>query len=120
MATKFQERIYSQGLCDERRVAFCVNATNLPNGEYGFVLLCVYGNNLNIYDINLKNEVGDRLYSVPLSKISGLKAITKGIRIYFSGRQLSFKYEGNEYAFKNFGKPNIEIDVIMEEASKKD
>lgn len=111
---KFQEKLISDGYCDSRGAGFCATATKLPKGEYGVVALCVNGSRLNLYDVDMKSNIGELLYEVDLKQIENLK-IKAGI---FS-QVLKFEYEGSAYSFTNFVGVKPALKVIEEEASNR-
>ena len=53
--SKFQEKLIANGYCDNRGAGFCAKATYLRYaiGWEGLVALCVKGNNLDIYDVDI-------------------------------------------------------------------
>lgn len=112
--TKFQEKLIAAGCCDSRGAGFCATATKLPRGEYGLVALCVKGNVLNIYDVDMKSNIGDLVYQVELSKIGNLK-----IRAMLLSQVLKFTYSGSEYSFTNFTGVKPALKVIEEESRKR-
>ncbi len=112
--SKFQEKLAAEGYCDSRCAGFCATATSLPNGEYGAVLLCVKGHTLNIYDIDIKSNVGALLYQIDLKKISGLK-----IKAGFLSQYLKFNHLNFGYSFTNFVGVKPALKVIAEEAAKR-
>ena len=112
--SKFQDKLIADGYCDNRGAGFCATATHLPNCEYGMVALCVNGNQLNLYDVDMKSNLGDLLYRVNLSQVEQLK-IKSGI---FS-QVLRFEYAGAVYAFTNFVGVKPALKVIEEEAAKR-
>ena len=81
-----------RGLVDNRKLAGVANATRLPNGEYGFCLMCLKDSTLNIYDTNFAQEVGELLYSIDLKKVTNLKTSTFIFNCY-----IKFTYEGFNY-----------------------
>lgn len=109
---KFQEKLISEGYYDVRGAGFCATATNLPNGEYGLVALCVKENRLNLYDVDMKNNIGELLYEVDLKKIKNLK-----IKAGILSQVLKFEYEGSSYSFTNFVGVKPALKVIEEEAN---
>ena len=111
---KFQDKLISDGYCDNRGAGFCATATSLPRGEYGFVALCVKGSNLNLYDVDMKSNVGELLYEVDLKQISNLK-----IKSGFFTQILKFEYNGSVYSFTNFVGVKPALKVIEEEANNK-
>lgn len=112
--SKFQERLISEGYCDARGAGFCATATNLPRGEYGLVALCVNGNRLNMYDVDMKNNIGELLYQVDLKQIGNLK-----IKAGILSQVLRFEYEDSSYSFTNFVGVKPALKVIEEEAGKR-
>ena len=110
--TKFQEKLITEGYCDNRGAGFCATATKLPNGEYGMVALCVNGSKLNLFDVDMRSNLGDLLYEVDLKQIENLK-IKAGI---FS-QILKFEYNGYSYSFTNFIGVKPALRVIEEEAA---
>ena len=111
---KFQEKLITEGYCDNRGAGFCATATKLPNGEYGMVALCVNGSKLNLFDIDMRSNLGDLLYEVDLKQIENLK-IKAGI---FS-QVLKFEYNGYSYSFTNFVGVKPALKVIEEEAANR-
>lgn len=114
MLSKYLEKLTSAGYCDIRGAAFCATATKLPGGEYGMVLLCVKGNALNIYDVDMKSNPGELLYSVELKNIENLK-----MRMWLLSQVLKFDYEGYTYSFTNFYGVRPALDIIAAESQKK-
>lgn len=111
---KFQDKLISDGFCDRRGVGFCVTATKLPKGEYGMVALCVNGNALNLYDVDMRSNIGELLYEVELNKVENLK-----IRAGFFSQVLAFSYKGASYSFTNFIGVKPMLKVIEEEANNR-
>jgi len=109
---KFQKDLMIKGYCDYRGAAFCATATILPNG-YGMVALCVKDNILNIYEVDMKNNIGDLLYEIKLSKIINLK-----IRAMLLSQVLKFEYDGEQYSFTNFIGVKPALKVIEEESKR--
>ena len=95
--SKFQDKLVADGYCDYRGAGFCATATKLPKGEYGLVTLCVNGSNLNVFDVDMRNNLGALLYTVNLKQIEKLK-----IRTGFFTQVLKFEYNGYTYSFTNF------------------
>lgn len=79
-------------LVDVRRLAGVAKATCLPNGEFGFCLMCLKDSSLNIYATNFKQEVGPLLYSVDLKKITKLKTSCFIFNCY-----IKFTYKGFQF-----------------------
>ena len=110
--SKFQDSLIANGYCDHRGAGFCATATSLPAGEYGMVALCVNGNRLNLYDVDMKSNLGKLLYSVVLKDIQNLK-----IRTGILTQVLKFEYRGAVYSFTNFIGVKPALKVIEEEAA---
>lgn len=89
---KFLNGLLIRGLVDARKLAGVANAKRLPNGEYGFCLMCLHNSTLNLYDTNIKQEVGQLLYSIDLKKVTNLKTST-----FFFNCYIKFTYEGFDY-----------------------
>lgn len=111
---KIQEKLIAGGYCDNRGAGFCATATQLPYGMRGMVLLCVNGNNLNLYDIDMKDNIGELFYTVELKNIENLK-----IRAHFFSQVLKFDYKGSRFSFTNFLGVKPSLKVIEEEANNK-
>lgn len=111
---KFQEKLISDGYCDSRGAGFCATATTLPKGEYGMVALCVNGSILNLYDVDMKSNIGQLLYEVDLKQIKNLK-----IRAGILSQVLKFEYQGSTYSFTNFVGVKPALKVIEEEAGNR-
>ena len=86
---KYLDGLLIRGLVDSRKLAGVANARNLPNGEFGFCLMCLKGSTLDLYDTNMKQEVGDLLYSVDLPKVTNLKTSA-----FIFNSYIKFNYEG--------------------------
>lgn len=87
-----------KGLIDERKAVVVANAKSLPGGEYGFSLLCLNGHTLNVYDIDLSQNMGDLLYTIDLRRVTAAKASAN-----FFNRYLKLTYDGFVYKFADFG-----------------
>ena len=111
---KVQEKWVNEGYCDTRGAGFCANATRLPDGSYGIVALCVKGNTLGIYDVDMKNNMKELLFKVQLNRIEQLK-----IRSNIFSQKLYFVYNGGEYSFTNFIGVKPALKVIEEESNNK-
>lgn len=110
----YQQKLTDTGYCDERGAGFCASATCLPGGEYGLVTLCVKGNIMNIYDTDMRGNLGELLYKVELKNIKNLK-----IRMLWVFSQvLKFEYEGCVYSFTNFLGVKPALAVIEEESKR--
>ena len=89
---KYLNDLLLREIVDTRKLAGVANAKRLPNGEFGFCLMCLNGSILNLYDTNFQQEVGELLYSVDLKKVTNLKMSTFVLNSY-----LKFTYEGFHY-----------------------
>ena len=89
---KFLDGLLLRGIIDSRRLAGVANAKRLPNGEFGFCLMCLNGSTLNLYDTNFKQEVGELLYSIDLKKVTNLKTSS-----FVFNSFIKFTYEGFNY-----------------------
>ena len=112
--SKFQDRLIVDGYCDNRGAGFCATATALPEGEYGMVALCVNGNCLNLYDVDMKSNLGELLYSVELKRIENLK-----IKTGLFSQVLRFDYNGALYSFTNFVGVKPALKVIEKEVNNR-
>ncbi|MBQ4055124.1 MAG: hypothetical protein IJD17_05360 [Clostridia bacterium] len=88
----FLNELLVAGLVDNRKLAAVANARNLPNGEFGFCLMCLKGSTLDLYNTNIKQEVGDLLYTIDLKKTTNLKTSAFMFNSY-----IKFTYEGFNY-----------------------
>ena len=52
---KYAQQMQNAGVCDARGAALCATVKELPDGSFGMVLLGVKGNDLLIYDTNMKS-----------------------------------------------------------------
>ncbi len=111
---KFQDKLIADGYCDNRGAGFCATATKLPRGEYGIVALCVNGSELNLFDVDMRNNLGDLLYAVDLKQIENLK-----IRTGIFSQVLKFEYNGSIYSFTNIVGMKPALKVIEEEAGNR-
>ena len=86
---QYLDGLLIRGLVDNRKLAGVANARNLPNGEFGFCLMCLNGSTLDLYDTNMKQEVGELLYSVDLKKVTNLKTSA-----FIFNSYIKFTYDG--------------------------
>lgn len=112
--SKLLDKLIADGYCDSRGAGFCATATKLPRGEYGIVCLCVNGNILSLYDVDMRNNLGQCLYQITLSKIENLK-----IRAMLLSQVLKFTYEGDLFSFTNFVGVKPALKIIEEESKKR-
>jgi len=89
---RYLDNLLLRGMVDVRKLAGVANAKKLPNGEFGFCLMCLNGSTLNLYDTNFEQEVGELLYSIDLKKIANLKTSSFILNSY-----IKFTYEGFNY-----------------------
>jgi len=111
---KFQDKLIADGYCDNRGAGFCATATTLPKGEYGMVALCVNGSKLNLFDVDMRSNIGELLYTVDLKQVENLK-----IRAGLFSQILKFEYNGSTFSFTNFVGVKPALRVIEEEVSKR-
>jgi len=90
---QYLEQLLASGFVDSRKLAGVANAKDLPRGEYGLCLMCLKGSTLNIYDTNLKQEVGPLLYCVDLKKVTKLKTSTFLFNCYIKFTYEDFRYK---------------------------
>ena len=112
--SKFQDKLIADGYCDNRGAGFCATATDLPDGEYGMVALCLNGNILNVYDVDKKSNIGTLLYEVELKRIANLK-----IKTGLFSQVLKFEYNGGAFSFTNFVGVKPALKAIEEEANNR-
>ena len=89
---RYLNNLLLKGVVDIRRLAGVFNAKKLPNGEFGLCLVGLNGSTLKIYDTNMKQEVGELLYSIDLKNVTNLKMSSFVFSSY-----LKFTYEGFDY-----------------------
>jgi len=94
----FLNGLLQRGLVDARKMAVVASAKRLPNGKFGFCLLCLKENKLHVYDTDFQQNVGLLMYSIDLSKISEVKSSA-----FIFNRYLHFTYNGFKYRFADFG-----------------
>ena len=112
---KFAQKMYSAGVCDDRGAVFCATAVALPDGSFGMCLLGVKGNELSIYDTDMKSSIGEHLYTIPLKEATDLQ-ITSGLFAeIFKGYSFKFTYGNFEWKFKNCAQQKAALQVIANE-----
>lgn len=112
----YAKKMHAAGVCDERGAAFCATIDRLPDGTFGMCLLGVKGNELSIYDTDMKSSVGELICTIPLREVSNL-AITNGLLLeIFKGYSFRFDYNGFTYTFKNCAQQKASLAVIRSEA----
>lgn len=112
----FAQKMISAGVCDERGAAFCATAVKLPDGSFGMCLLGVKGNELSIYDTDMKSSMGKLLYTIPLKQVTGLEITSGLLAEIFKGFSFRFTYDGFVYKFKNCAQQKEALSVIRSEA----
>ncbi len=112
----FAKKMMEAGVCDERGAAFCATAVELPDGSFGMCLLGVVGNELSIYDTDMKSSVGKKLYTIPLKNVTGLTVNNGFLGELLKGCSFRFTYEGFTYTFKNCWQQKAQLAVIQNEA----
>ena len=111
----FSQKMLDAGVCDARGADFCATAVRLPDGQFGMVLMGVVGNELSIYDTDMKSNVGEHLYTIPLKKATDLQ-ITNGLLAeVFKGYSFKFNYDGFEWKFKNCAQHKEQLEIIRHE-----
>lgn len=107
--------LITEGYCDSRRAAVCATIVSLPNwkSKLGIALLCVKDNFLSFYEVDLRNNIGDRVGYVELAKVENFI-----LKANFLIQRLSFEYEGEYYEFTNFGNHKILKQVFAQECKK--
>ncbi len=89
---RYLDGLLIRQLVDIRKLAGVANAKKLPNGEFGFCLMCLKDSTLNLYNTNLRQEVGEHLYSIDLKKVTNLKTSS-----FLFNSYIKFTYEGFNY-----------------------
>lgn len=112
---KFAQKMFDAGVCDARGAAFCATAVKLPDGSFGMVLMGVVGNELSIYDTDMKSTVGEHLYTIPLKEVTDLQITSGLLAEIFKGYSFKFTYDGFEWKFKNCAQQKAALQVIANE-----
>lgn len=115
---KYAQQMQDAGVCDARGAAFCATAKALPDGSFGMVLLGVKGNDLLIYDTNMKSEPLKLMYTIPLKSASDFSTSGGFLGEMLKGYSFRFTAGGFTYTFKNCGQQKAGIAVIQQEISK--
>lgn len=100
------------GLADQRKIAVFSNARSLPDGSFGLVLLGINKGVLTVSDTDFSQEIGKKLFEIPLDQISDFKASSFVLRRY-----AMFTYQGFRYHFADFGDAKNFIEALKSEAS---
>lgn len=112
---KFARKMVEAGVCDERGAVFCATAAKLPDGSFGMVLMGVVGNELHLYDTDMKSSVGQHLYTIPLKDVTDLQITSGLLAEIFKGYSFKFTYNGFEWKFKNCAQQKTQLAVIKSE-----
>ncbi len=112
----FAKKMMEAGVCDERGAAFCATAVKMPNGSFGMCLLGVVGNELSIYETDMKSSVGQKVYIISLKNVTDLTVTNGFFGELFKGYSFRFTYEGFTYTFKNCWQQKAQLAVIQSEA----
>ncbi len=112
---KYAQKMIAAGVCDERGAAFAATAVELPDGSFGMCLLGVRGNELQIYETDMRNNIGEKLYAIPLREVSGV-SVNRFLGELLKGYSLRFTYNGFVYTFKNCFQQKDALAVIQKEA----
>ncbi len=94
------EDLISLGYCDSRGAATCASVTSFPEGrrkKLGVLLLTVKDDYLHIYEVDLKNNIGDRVAYAEIKKMENFV-----LKANMFIQLLAFDYEGEYYEFTNF------------------
>lgn len=112
---KYMREYIAMGVCDERRAIFNATAAKLPDGEFGMCVLAVNGNTLSIYDTNMKERIGEHLYTIPLNEVSDVRINDNFFSELIKGYTLRFVYNNYTYTFKNAFTQKNALTVIRSE-----
>lgn len=111
---RFLKGLLIRGMVDERKIAYAAGARNLPDGEYGLCLLCICKNTLSVYELDFRQQVGEKLYDIPLNQITKLKASS-----FLLNSHLIFTYNDFRYKFVDFGGGKPLLAAVREEMNQK-
>ena len=79
--------------------ALCATVKELPDGSFGMVLLGVKGNDLLIYDTNMKSEPLKLMHTIPLKGVTDFST-TSLMGEILKGYTFRFTSDGFTYSFK--------------------
>lgn len=113
---KYAQQMQDAGVCDARGAALCATVKELPDGSFGMVLLGVKGNNLLIYDTNMKSEPLKLMHTIPLKGVTGFST-TSLMGEILKGYTFRFTSDGFTYSFKNCRRQAF-LDVLQQEINK--
>ena len=106
----YLNRLLVNGIVDSRKQAVIASARQMPNGEFGFCLLCLKDNYLNIYDTDFNQNVGPLLYTVNLREVSNFKSSA-----FIFNSYIKFSYKGYKYKAVNFGGGKAFLEAVQTE-----
>lgn len=111
---KLLDKLLAEGYCDNRGAATCATSA-IPGWKKKFkvALLCIKDNYLSFYEIDLKNNIGERITFVEIAKLENFI-----LKANMFVQLLAFDYEGAHYEFTNFGNHKVLKQVFAEERSK--
>lgn len=113
---KYAQQMQDAGVCDARGAALCATVKELPDGRFGMVLLGVKGNDLLIYDTNMKSEPLKLMHTIPLKDVTDFST-TSLMGEILKGYTFRFTSDGFTYSFKNCRRQAF-LDVLQQEISK--
>lgn len=96
---KYAQQMQDAGVCDARGAALCATVKELPDGSFGMVLLGVKGNDLLIYDTNMKSEPLKLMRTIPLKGVTDFST-TSLMGEILKGYTFRFTSDGFTYSFK--------------------
>ena len=96
---KYAQQMQDAGVCDARGAALCATVKALPDGSFGMVLLGVKGNDLLIYDTNMKSEPLKLMYTIPLKGVTDFST-TSLMGEILKGYTFRFTSDGFTYSFR--------------------
>lgn len=114
---KYAQQMQDAGVCDARGAALCATVKELPDGSFGMVLLGVKGNDLLIYDTNMKSEPLKLMRTIPLKGVTDFST-TSLMGEILKGYTFRFTSDGFTYSFKNCRRQAF-LDVLQQEINKK-
>lgn len=113
---KYAQQMQDAGVCDARGAALCATVKALPDGSFGMVLLGVKGNDLLIYDTNMKSEPLKLMHTIPLKDVTDFST-TSLMGEILKGYTFRFTSDGFTYSFENCRRQAF-LDVLQQEISK--
>ena len=110
------EDLIAQGYCDARGATTCATVVKFPEGKRkkaGILMLTVKDDFLHIYEIDLKNNIGDRVAFIEIKKAENFI-----LKANMFVQLLAFDYGGEYYEFTNFGNHKKLKQAFEEERNK--